>query len=230
MDRVKAAHTARGLEGRLQRSAINGRFSKDLITRLASQLYIIEHGIEDVTSGAPTEIVLAVQPVLEASDDAAASAGWSKRLIDMYRRLASRRYMQIQEMTDGAAASTLAVISGFGVARILSQEAGLHVLEDTGAREQPARPVARVRFASTPDDLPETAAAGRGVLMAALNQAPASASVVRRYRLDAAPLIRDVARGWRTGRAEIVMEGQVDLRARAARRMRPPASMSQPCD
>ena len=40
-----------------------------------------------------------------------------------------------------------------------------------------------------------------------------AASVVRRYRLDSAPLIRDVTRGWRTGRAELVMDGQFDLLA-----------------
>src|SRR5690606_23463215 len=70
LDRVKAAiETARGLDGRLRRSAANGRFPRDLMARLASQLYVIEHGIEDVRLNSAVEVVLAVQPMLDASDD-----------------------------------------------------------------------------------------------------------------------------------------------------------------
>ena len=49
--------------------------------------------------------------------------------------------------------------------------------------------------------------------MAGLASTPASASVVRRYRLDASPLIRDVVHGWRTGRQDLVLEGDFDLLA-----------------
>jgi hypothetical protein len=38
------------------------------------------------------------------------------------------------------------------------------------------------------------------------------ASVVRRYRLESSPLIRDITHGWRTGRTALVMEGHFDLR------------------
>ncbi|MBA2302054.1 MAG: hypothetical protein H0W08_05420, partial [Acidobacteria bacterium] len=98
---------------------------------MASQLYVIEHGIEDVSSESPVEVVLAVQPVLDASDDPAASAAWCERLLDMYRRWASRRHMQIEERPGARGDPSLAVISGFGAARVLSRETGLHVLEYT---------------------------------------------------------------------------------------------------
>ena len=67
MDRLKAAiGTARGLAGRLDRSGgASGRHSKELIAGLASQLYLVGQGIEDVLMDAPVEVVLAVQPVLQ---------------------------------------------------------------------------------------------------------------------------------------------------------------------
>jgi hypothetical protein len=105
------------------------------------------------------------------------------------------------------------VISGFGAARILARETGLHVLEYAAPAEQPARAVARVRVAATPDDAPDEGPLRQHVLITALDQAPASAAVVRRYRLDTSPLVRDVASGWRTGRAELVMDGHFDLLA-----------------
>lgn len=213
MDRVKAAiETAKGLEGRLRRSATHGRFSRDLVTRLASQLYVIEHGIEDVKSNAPVEIVLAVQPMLDASDDPSTSAAWCAQLLRMYRSWASRRHMLFDHVSGAASGPTLAVVSGFGAARILSREAGLHVLEYPSALEQSARAAARVRVAPTPDDT-SGASFQHAALVAMLDQAAPSAAVVRRYRLDASPLIRDVASGWRTGRADWVMDGQFDLLA-----------------
>jgi ATP-dependent Clp protease ATP-binding subunit ClpC len=38
-----------------------------------------------------------------------------------------------------------------------------------------------------------------------------TSTVVRRYREEPSPLVRDSARGWRTGRLERVLEGDFDL-------------------
>ena len=35
--------------------------------------------------------------------------------------------------------------------------------------------------------------------------------IVRRYRRDPSPLVRDAARGWRTGRLDAVLAGDFDL-------------------
>ncbi len=43
-------------------------------------------------------------------------------------------------------------------------------------------------------------------------------SVVRRYRLEGSPLVRDSVAGWRTGRVESVMEGNFDLLSAQAQR------------
>jgi hypothetical protein len=45
----------------------------------------------------------------------------------------------------------------------------------------------------------------------ATTPAPSSDSVVRRYREDPAPLVRDSVRGYRTGRLDRVLAGDFDL-------------------
>ena len=213
IDRVKAAvGTARGLEARLSRSAgRNGRYSRDLVSRLASQIYLIQHGVEDVLTHSPVEIVLTVLPALDADPDHVASARWCERVLEMYRRWAARRHMQWDDVLRPAPhLPALVVVSGFGAARILGRDAGLHLLEYEDAREEAARAVARVKIAPTPPTLPDAPAPRFSALTAELDRAPAVASVVRRYRLDASPLIRD-AHGWRTGRQDLVLDGDFDL-------------------
>jgi hypothetical protein len=63
----------------------------------------------------------------------------------------------------------------------------------------------------TPASVPHEQADKRTVLASELNKVPAPASVVRRYRLESSPLIRDVTHGWFTGRTALVMEGHFDL-------------------
>lgn len=212
MDRVKAAlGTARGLEARLGRSEQRaGRYSRDLISRLALQLYLLEQGVQDVALNAPVEVVLSIQPALEGANDPDACAKWSDRLLDMYRGWASRRHMQWDELPR-MTSPILVVVSGFGAARILGREGGLHVREYEGDRGEPVRAVARVTVAPTPYDLAEAPAERRiAEVLAALKSASQSSSVIRRYRLDGSPLVRD-AQGWRTGREDLVLNGNFDL-------------------
>jgi hypothetical protein len=114
MDRVKAAaNTARGLAARLDRSAsASGRYSRDLVARLASQLFVVGHGVEDAITDAPVEVVVSVQPVL-GGGDARAGAQWCGRLLEMYRRWAAHRGMHTSEVEE------LIVFSGLGAARLL---------------------------------------------------------------------------------------------------------------
>jgi len=51
------------------------------------------------------------------------------------------------------------------------------------------------------------------VLSGQLNKVTEPVGVVRRYRLDGSPLVRDLANGWRTGRHDLVLHGDFDLLA-----------------
>jgi hypothetical protein len=197
-------------QGRPYRSRQTDR---GLPSRLASQVYLIRHGVGDVLDDSPVEVVLAVQPVLDSAQDSSASARWCERILEMHRRWASRRHMQWNELPRQGSSPVLAVVSGFGAARILRPEAGLHLLEYEDAREESARAAARVRIAATPAVLPDIPSERQAALVSELNKAAPPAAVVRRYRLDSAPLIRDVLNGWRTGRQDLVLGGDFDLLA-----------------
>jgi hypothetical protein len=128
----------------------------------------------------------------------------------MYRKWAARRGMQVSEVSVPEARLSLFVISGFGAARLLSPEAGLHVL-DYEDSDDAGRTVARVTVRPTPLMLPESPTEQWVLLSALLGKGPAPAAIVRRYRVDSSPVIRDLKQGWRTGRTELVFEGHFDL-------------------
>jgi ATP-dependent Clp protease ATP-binding subunit ClpC len=109
-------------------------------------------------------------------------------------------------------------VSGYGAYTILLPESGAHVFE-TAQDEKPSRPTrALVRVVGQPD---EPAGRGANALRQQAERAlsdesstannNAAATIIRRYREEPSPLVRDSVRGWRTGRLERVLEGDFDL-------------------
>lgn len=211
LDRVKAAaKTAEALRERLEKSRDKaGRYSAQLMSRLARQLLMTKAGSIDAILNAPVEAVLKVEIALEGGGSSGdAARDWSDRISNMYRGWAQRRGMQLNEYPlDGA---TYFAISGFGAYRTLNEETGLHMLESGEEDGGGSRSVARVRVApSPPGELKGHKAARQ--LKAAIDAVPGGSTVVRRYRDGAAPLVRDAKRGWRSGRFDEVMSGDFDL-------------------
>ena len=212
LDRIEAAkQTALGLQRRMQRSIrASGHCSAQLVARLAAQIRAVQHGIQDALEDAAIEMVLAVQPALDASSDAALHVGWCERLLTMYTSWAKQRHMHLEVLPGRAHAQNLLLISGFGAARTLWLEAGLHLLEQESAAGS-HRVAARVRVASTPTSVPKPRAERYATLLALIQREQVTPNIVRRYRFEPSPLVRDVRGQWRTGRAEWVLNGQFDL-------------------
>jgi ATP-dependent Clp protease ATP-binding subunit ClpC len=109
----------------------------------------------------------------------------------------------------------IAAVTGFGAYSILAAEAGLHVLETPGAQPRSfQRSALHVRVAAWNG----LASASRGDALRrdarrALEACAENGetAIVRRYRRDPSPLVRDSARGWRTGRLDHVLGGDFDL-------------------
>ena len=208
MDRVKAAlGTTRALSERHGRglSGRAGTFSRELAGRFALQLLLVDRGIRDALSDAAVEVVLSVEPAMDSGADAEQTARWCQRVADMYDGWVARRHMQGTQRALPSLTRSL-VVTGFGAASVLSRENGLHVLES----EDSKRCVARVRVAplwaaESAAEIPASA------LVKALATAPATSAIIRRYRIEPSPLVRDAERGWRTGRLDVVMAGDFDL-------------------
>ena len=86
MDRVAAAAaTTDALHARLAKgTGSGGHFSRELIARLALQLYLVRQGLEDVREDAAIEVAVMVEPALEGgAGDGKATAEWCGQLREM---------------------------------------------------------------------------------------------------------------------------------------------------
>jgi ATP-dependent Clp protease ATP-binding subunit ClpC len=131
----------------------------------------------------------------------------------MYESWAAARGMGLDRLPSGDTGRHLFAVGGLGCWRILGPEAGLHVLEHTAADGERSadRETVRVTVAArdttpAPDGTPLDQLA-----RAALTAAASPNVVVRRYRTGPSPLVRDSARGYRTGHLEQVLAGDFDL-------------------
>ncbi len=208
IDRLEAAtETATALAGRVERSMSNGgRASADLVALLAGRLHVLTSAIEGLAAGEPYELFLEV-----ASQEA--NPRFAFTVAGMYEAWADARGMRLERLPSGATGRHLFAVEGLGCWRILEPEAGLHVLELTGqdGERVTERETVRVTLAArdttpAPDGTPLFE-----VARAALAKAPSPNTVVRRYRTGPAPLVRDSARGYRTGHLEQVLAGGFDL-------------------
>lgn len=229
MDRVETGlDTARSILARLRGD--RRRLPPDLVGRVAQQLYLLDSACRGLREDHPRDAFVLITAAREPGTDRARSELFARRLAQMYKRWAERRRMRFElfeEVNDsqnngGGASSNSAgeyramlAVSGYGAYTILLPESGTHVFE-TAQEEKPFnRTRANVRVVGQPDE-----PAGRGA-NALRQQAERSlaedsptantSAVIRRYREEPSPLVRDLARGWRTGRLERVLEGDFDL-------------------
>lgn len=225
MDRIEAGlDTAGSLLARLRGN--RKRLPPDLVARLAEQLYLLDAACRGMAEGQPRDAFLLVTAGREPGADRARSEEFARTLARMYRRWAERRRMRLELLeeqddarSNGAGAEeyrALFAVSGYAAYTILRHEAGLHVLE-TPQDEKSSfrRATASVRIVGQPEEPPgrggrETLREQAERVLSADAQAPQT-QVVRRYREEPSPLVRDSARGWRTGRLERVLDGDFDL-------------------
>jgi ATP-dependent Clp protease ATP-binding subunit ClpC len=218
MDRVEAAH--RSMASLLERLAPPGRMRyapTDLTRQLASQLWLLQVACEGARLGTPRDAFIAVRASRTSEVDLIANNEFADRLGRMYRAWAEKRRMDLRvlsEHTDEDVPYRLVMaVSGFGAYELLRAEAGLHVLESPHEQHRLHRARALVVVAPQPDAPP-----GRGrhsfrrqALETLRAHTDSRQPVVRWYRQGPAPLVRDRARGWRTGKLDRVMAGDFDL-------------------
>jgi len=217
IDRIEAATRRAGsLLNRIGggRKPKRAAYPADMVTALAQSIFLLETAIDDVLERRPRDAYLMIETSDQTSDDAA-SAACAARLAAMYTGWARKRRMQhkLLPAPKGDERTVLAV-SGFGAHHFLSGETGLHVFEDGGkARGKPAKVSVRVTVTPQPatpaGDNPQ--AQRHHALNALAEDGARPRKIVRRYRENPSPLVRDAVRGWRTGRLDRVLAGDFDL-------------------
>ena len=208
LDRLDAAlQTAAKIGRRLERGT-NGRGAGELEQLLALRLHVLQAAVAGIGEDEPFELFLRVHPA--STDVSEAGARWAAQVAAMYEAWAERRGMRVQRLDDS---EHLYAVGGLGAGALLCREAGLHLFElapenrDAGRVDRLHTLVEVAAREPRPDDERPLAERAR----TALERAERGATVVRRYRADPAPLVRDAVRGYRTGRIERVLAGDFDL-------------------
>ena len=211
VDRCRAAMgTARSLCDRLTGAQARERLPVEILRAFAQQLYLLEAAGDSLEAGEPWEAFVSVRPF--ADGDPAAAEAFATSLVGMYEGWARRRRMSLEVLDEGGRGRRwIAAVSGFGAWRILRPEHGLHLHEAEVEHERVERLRVEVRVAPQPPEPASTSAALLQQAIAALAATGEATAIVRRYRERPSPLVRDSARGFRTGRLERVLEGQFDL-------------------
>ncbi len=218
-DRIAhALQTAESLLARLRGAAERGRGPALQVARLARRVRLLEVACEDVETGRPHDAFV----VVEAGHDAGRKApptvhGFARRLAEMYRRWSETRGMRMTVLDDTADDAPvfrrLFAVSGLGAFALLAPEDGWHLYEvPAGEGREFDRWQVRVRVVPQPPEPPHASGLDLGgQACRTLAGAPAaSATIVRRYRELPSPLVRDHVRGYRTGRLDLVLEGNFD--------------------
>ena len=222
LDRIeRGARSAGSLLERLRGSRPNSRahYPRDLVGRLAEQLYLLDAACQGIADGMPHDAFVLVEAGRDAGAGAAPSDAFAERVGAMYLAWGKKRRMRIEVIeASGRDAQNpyhiLLGIAGFAAYPILRLEDGLHVLEEPAEHDSGIRRCrVRVRVAPQPDrPLEGDRSALRREAERAFEVASCAApAVVRRYRESPAPLVRDAVRGWRSGKIERVLAGDFDL-------------------
>ena len=215
LDRLEAAaENTQRLARRLTRHAA-GMDSADvrrLVGQVAVRLHVLDSALTGVQAGSPHDVVLGLKPWGDADDR---PHDHVEALTTMYLRWAERRGMRLRGLAENGRERLFAA-SGLGCAVILLPEAGLHVLGpqpgrgsrgDAKHRRVPIQ-VCVAPFRPGPDQEEATLIERARI---ALRDTDCSTAVVRRYTTGSAPLVKDHARGYRTGRLSDVLAGDFDL-------------------
>jgi ATP-dependent Clp protease ATP-binding subunit ClpC len=222
LDRIESGfETAGSLLRRLSGGKNENRlhFPRDLMKRLAQQLYLLEKACSNLQTKHPSEAFLLVQASRDSGVAASLNDEFAVRLGKMYRGWAEKRRMQIQLLEevggDGKTPYHLILgLSGFAAFPILHPEDGLHILEIPEQEEKSfKRCRVQVRVVSQPDEPvgPGLEPLRQQAIHTFDSHGPANLTIVRRYREHPSPLVRDGVRGWRTGKLDRVLEGDFDL-------------------
>lgn len=221
-DRIQSGlRRAGSLLSRLAPDAANLRdhYPQGLVSLLSQNLYLLDMALADIRENRPTEAFVLVMSGHFDGADPLPALGFAEEIADMYCAWSKRRRMRLRVLSaysDAAKAEYrfLAHVEGFGAYSILAPESGLHVFErpkEGSKKLDRLRAIVKVVPHDAGSHTNERASL-REWAEQILGQAIGSdIKIVRRYRKEPSPLVRDSVRGWRTGRIDQILAGDFDL-------------------
>ncbi|MEM8685610.1 MAG: PCRF domain-containing protein, partial [Pseudomonadota bacterium] len=208
MDRIDSAMDALlRLLDRLQSNKLN----RTLVSSLAGRVYVAKEGMTDLDRNRPTQAFVGIRRVTgdlgkPDTDD------FLSDLASMYENWFKARGMRFAELNSSQSRyDVLYKVSGFGCFGILESESGLHVYEAPVGDNNYDRIRVRVEVAGVPVETQVSSVDSGNKATAILDESAGKVEVVRRYRREPSPLVRDGVRHWRTGKIDVVYGGHFDI-------------------
>ncbi len=219
-DRVAAGcRRAGSLLRRLEGKAPRGQVPANMVGVLAQNIFLLETACRDILEARPAEAFLLVEASPDGTQDWASSRDFADKLAAMYEAWAAARRMRLTRLEcmddkDKVAFRRVYSVMGFGAYSLLAGEHGLHLFEWPAERPRNFERVGvHVRVVPQPVGPPP---ADRRAQLRQAQQCLQAAdegglTVVRRYREEPTPLVRDALRDWRSGRLDRILAGNFDL-------------------
>jgi ATP-dependent Clp protease ATP-binding subunit ClpC len=220
MDRMESGfETAESLLNRLIGNKDRARTAlpRQMTRRLAQQLYLLQEAYRSYAGGLPKDAFLMIESSPKQQESGNIGKDFGRRLRAMYQAWGRQRRMNVRllEEHDGGDFEPfrcILAVSGFGSYAILEPEAGLHIWEIPRGPKKMDRYNARVVVTGQPQKPEQTIEALLEQARKSLDQIrEVSTIVVRHYRPEPSPLVRDNVKKWRTGNIDRVLNGDFDL-------------------
>ncbi len=221
MDRIEAGFSTatRLLERLVGPQGDRKNYSVKLVSQLAHQLYLLDAACRGLVENEPHDAFIRIEARHDSAADSRESDDFAARIGSMYQGWARKRRMRHKVLfeSNGSAHAPyklVMAVSGYAAFAILKHEIGLHVFEVPKQAKSFKRIKAMVEVVPQPE---EPAGNEQGALYKQCQavfdelEKDDKMTIVRRYREEPSPLVRDSVRNWRTGRFERVIEGDFDL-------------------
>jgi len=215
MDRIESGFkTALSLINRLTGSQTKDRklYSQSLIERLAQQLYLLGEATTSLVDKKPYDAYLIVEANSDFKLSDAVIKEFAGQIQSMYQNWAKKRRMKLNILNYSENKKLfykVSAVSGFGAYSILDSESGLHVLESPKNEKSFDRYKVNVRIIPQPEIPIVNLLDHLDSLIS--QESKSKLEIVRRYRSEPSPLVRDAKNNWRTGRLDSVLDGNFDL-------------------
>lgn len=180
-------------------------YDPKLLQKLAQRIFLLDRAISSYVNGEAQDALLKIE--YKGSE-----GEYGKRIENMYTSWARQRGMgveKIKESLDTDPCQNIYSFSGFGAYAILKQEAGYHVFEYKSSKENEIIKT-RVKVTVAPMGTDDYRIKDINAIMDRLSQSRVS-YIIRRYKLDKSPLVKDVKNKWQTGKIGHVLAGNFDL-------------------
>ncbi len=220
MDRIEAAlKTAGSLLNRLKgtNKKTKKNYSKKIIIRLAEQLYLLAEANQSLNQKIAKDAYLMIESGTSTSQPPEVINLFTNQLLQMYQQWSHKRRMRLEmlqdvDSLDSETSAVILAISGLGAYSILLPESGLHVMEIPKIGTTYDRITVRVKVVGqTEMPIDNKVAQLRQAKELFDKEEVVKAVVVRRYRREPSPLVRDAVRNYRTGLIDKVLGGDFDL-------------------